>query len=69
MLRRYNQTAQNGIIVNIIEFLLHHLVAADLLRMHTLLPNLMRAVSLMLGAIISELIEQPFALLQFDLLQ
>ncbi len=69
MLRRDNKPTQNGIIVNIIQLLLHHLIAPNLLWMHSLLPHLMRAIPLMQRTIIGELIEQPFALLHFDLLQ
>jgi len=64
-----HQTTLHWIIVNIIQLLLHHLIASNLLRMHTLVPNLMRTVPLMLCTVIGKLIEQPFALFQLDLLQ
>ena len=69
MLRRDDHSPQRWIIVNIIQLLLHHLIASNLLRMHTLVPNLMRTVPLMLCTVIGKLIEQPFALFQLDLLQ
>ena len=69
MFLRRNQPPQHRIVVNIIQFLLHHLVTSDFLRMQALLPHLVRAVPLMQRTIISELIEQPFALLHLDLLQ
>ena len=67
VLRRDNQTTHNRVIVDIIDFLVHHLIRIDLLRVNAFLPYLMFLEFLVRSAEIGELIDQPVTLFQFDL--
>ena len=69
MLRPCHQPSLNRVIVDIIEFLQHHLVGVNLLRVRAFLPYLMSAFGLMLGAKILELIQQPIAGFLFELVE
>ena len=55
----------NGIIMNVFDFLQHHLITLDLLRMRTFFPNLIFAIFFMRLFIESQLPEYPFSALRF----
>ena len=69
MFGRYNQTTRDRVGVNVINFLVHHLIGIDLLRMNTFLPDLVLLVPLMCRAEIGELVDQPVTLFQLNLRQ
>ena len=67
MFGRNNPATRHGVVVNVIDFLLHHLICIDLLRMNTFLPDLMLLEFFVGCAEISELIDQPVAFFRFNL--
>ena len=67
MFRRGHEATLHGIVMQVVQLLVHHFVAADGLRMHALLPHLMFARFFVRGTIISQLIKKPFAPLGFYL--
>lgn len=55
--------------MKVLQFLQHHLVAPDCLRMNSLLPDLVITLVSVRGAEVSQLIQQPFAALNLKLLK
>jgi len=55
--------------MNVIDFLLHHFIRINLLRVDTFLPDLMLLEFLVRRPEIGELIDQPVAVLCFNLRQ
>ena len=69
MFRRSHKTALDRVLMQIFQFLLHDGVIANCLWMHTFLPDLMLAGSLVLSAMQRQLIEKPVAFFEFQLLE
>jgi hypothetical protein len=69
VLGTHDQAALNRVVVNVIDFLLHHFIRIDLLRVNAFLPDLMLLEFLVRCAEIGELIDQPVTLFQFNLRQ
>ena len=66
MLGRCGHAAFDRIIVQIVEFLVHHPISHDRLRMRSFLPDLMCA-RLMRGPVILQLVKQPMTSFRFQL--
>jgi len=59
VLRRSNEPTFDGVVMDVVNLLLHHFVAIDLLRVGTFLPDLMAAFGFVLPAKIIEFAEEP----------
>ena len=60
MFGRGDEAAFDGVVVQILEFLEHHLVGADGFGVGAFLPDL-ELVSLVCSAVVTELVEEPVA--------
>ena len=55
--------------MEVIQFLIHHRLVREGLRMDSFLPDLMGTFLFMRGAVVRELVKQPVTFLRLDLLQ
>ncbi len=65
MFRRDHQPPLHRVVVDVVDFLVHHLIRIDLLRVNAFLPDLMVLEFLVRRAEIGELIDEPVALFHF----
>lgn len=60
MERVVDETSQNGVVVDVLDLLPHHVVALDLLWVAALLPDLVGTLGLMIELCCAELTQQRF---------